>query len=76
MWGVHQRLAELWSLSKQRSLTAEEMSEFRICLDANMNKCWEVATLKNQSLLAHITKDNDWQFEICSELEEVYADFH
>ncbi|MEK3814229.1 DUF7667 family protein [Bacillus sp. FSL K6-1284] len=76
MWGVHQRLAELWSLSKQRRLTAEEMSEFRICLDANLNKCWKVAALKNQSLIAHMTKDDDWQHDVCSQLEEVYVDFH
>ncbi|WP_457851280.1 DUF7667 family protein [Bacillus paralicheniformis] len=52
------------------------MSEFRICLDANLNKCWKVAALKYQSLLALTTKDDDWQHDVCSQLGEVSVDFH
>lgn len=77
MWGVHQRLAELRNIEKNhRALTEEEKTELNICLDANLNLCRKVADLKNQSLLATMTKDNDWQFEICSQLEEIYTVFH
>lgn len=70
-------MAELWNIqSNERALTAEEMSELKICLDANMNKCRKVARLKNLSLLASQTDDTDWQHEICSQLEEIYVDFH
>ncbi|MED2978237.1 hypothetical protein P4284_16235 [Bacillus swezeyi] len=77
MWGVHQRLAELRNIEKNhRALTEEEKTELNICLDANLNLCRKVAYLKNQSLLATMTKDKDWQFEICSQLEEIYTVFH
>ncbi|MFZ8008244.1 MULTISPECIES: DUF7667 family protein [Bacillus subtilis group] len=77
MWGVHQRLAELRNIEKNhRALTEEEMSELKICLDANLNKCRKVAALKNLSLLASATNDTDWQHEICNQIEELYADFH
>ncbi|MCY8867360.1 hypothetical protein MOD76_19725 [Bacillus spizizenii] len=77
MWGVHQRLAELWNIqSNHRKLTEDEMREMKICLDANLNKCRKVATLKNLSLVASMTEDNEWQHEICSAIEKVYEDFH
>lgn len=77
MWVVHQRMAELWSIqSNERKLSDEEMSELKICLDANLNKCRKVANLKNLSLVASMTNDADWQHEICNQLEEIYADFH
>ena len=76
MWGVHQRMAELWNIqSNQRALTVEEMEELKICLDANLIKCRKVARLKNLSLLASQTDDVDWQHELCSQLDEIYADF-
>lgn len=77
MWGVHQRLAELWNIqNNHRKLTEDEMRELKICLDANLNKCRKVATLKNLSLVASMTEDTEWQHEICCAIERVYEDFH
>jgi hypothetical protein len=76
MWVVHDRMAEIWANTKSRELTKEEMKELKICLDANLNKCRKVAALKNLSFAAAMTGDQDWQFELCSKLEEIYSDFH
>jgi hypothetical protein len=74
MWVVHERMAELWQLSKQRSLNKEEQTELFHCMDANLNKCRKVAALKNLSLVASMTKDHDWLHEICKQLDEVYVE--
>jgi hypothetical protein len=76
MWVVHQRMAEIWEITKHRDLTEEEMTELKICLDANLNKCRQVAALKNLSLVASMTDDKEWLHEICAKLDELYADFH
>lgn len=71
MWVVHQRLAELWSVSKQRELTLAEMDEISHCLDANLKRAWDVAKLKNLSLVAYMVNDTDWQHSICKKLEKL-----
>ncbi|MEJ8548133.1 DUF7667 family protein [Brevibacillus borstelensis] len=71
MWIVHKRMAELYNINRKRQLTAKEMDEMALCLQANFNRVWEIATLKNLSMLAHMTNDVEWQHEICSKLEKI-----
>jgi len=71
MWIVHKRLAELYSVNRNRQLTDKEMDEMAICLQANFNRAWEVAKLKNMSYLAHMTNDVEWQHELCTKLDSL-----
>lgn len=72
MWSVHNRMAELWFINKKRPLTEDEEKEMCICLEANANKAWKLAKLKNLSLLASITNDTEELNRICRQIEEVY----
>jgi hypothetical protein len=69
MLGIHQRIAELWSASKRRTLTDQEVMEFDQCHAVNAKFCWKMAYLENMSLLASLTNDVDWQHEICRDIE-------
>lgn len=72
MWSVHQRLAELWHIhSNDRELTDEEKTDFKHCLDANLNKAWKLADLFNESLVASISEDDNWNLEICAKIDEI-----
>ncbi|QDX95863.1 hypothetical protein EEL30_22710 [Brevibacillus laterosporus] len=71
MWIVHQRMAELWVINKTRELTDSEMTEMSECLSANATRAWEVAKLKNLSVIASVTKDIEWQHELCARLEKI-----
>ncbi|MCR8987999.1 hypothetical protein ABE137_11470 [Brevibacillus laterosporus] len=71
MWVVHQRMAELWFINKTRELTDSEMDEMSHCLSANAKRVWEIAKLKNLSLVASLTNDTGWQHELCSKLEKI-----
>lgn len=66
---AHQRMAELRAKQKLHGLTSEEQKELDICLDWNVKYCWTVAMLYNQSLIASMTDDVDWQHHICAELD-------
>lgn len=72
MWSVHRRMAELWFIQKSRSLTKDEETELIHCLEANANKAWKLAKLKNLSLMASIVQDTDEQHRICAEMEKIY----
>ena len=67
---VYQRLAELRMKQKARGLTTDEQLEFDQCLDWNVRFCWSVALLLNQSLMASMTDDYEWQHEICGRLDD------
>ncbi|MED1789211.1 hypothetical protein P4V47_17265 [Brevibacillus laterosporus] len=71
MWIVHQRMAELWFINKTRELTDSELTEMSHCLRANAQRAWEIAKLKNLSLIASLTNDTDWQHELCSRIEKI-----
>lgn len=71
MHAFQQRLAELWTLSKQRSLTDQEQKEFDLCLDANASYAWKLVNLENMSLMASMTRDYDWLHEICQHIERL-----
>lgn len=70
MMPFHQRMAELWTIRKSRNLSKEEQAELNMCLEANANHIWNAIKLKNLSLLASITKDYEWQHDICAKLEK------
>lgn len=71
MLAVHERLAELYTFSLKRQLTAAERDEQQHCLHINAVYCWEMARLNNEALLAAGTQDPEWQQEISAQLLEV-----
>ncbi|TPG89699.1 hypothetical protein EEL32_06235 [Brevibacillus laterosporus] len=71
MWIVHQRMAEIWTINKTRELTGSEMTEMSQGLSANAKRAWEIAKLKNLSLIASLTKDIEWQHELYARLEKI-----
>lgn len=70
---IHQRIAELWTLNKRRQLTPDEMTEMQHCLAENAKYVWKMAYLENLSLMASMTKDTDWQHEVCLEIDYLQA---
>ncbi|WP_425414010.1 DUF7667 family protein [Paenibacillus daejeonensis] len=68
---IHERLAELWILRGTRELTDSERMDMEHCLAVNASYCRELANLRNMSLLASMTGDENWQYEICSEIERL-----
>ncbi|AIG27389.1 hypothetical protein BRLA_c030770 [Brevibacillus laterosporus LMG 15441] len=46
---------------------------FYILRQGNWNtfQPWEIAKLKNLSLIASMTNDIDWQHELCSRIEKI-----
>lgn len=71
MLSVHWRMAELWTLQKARGLTQDEQSELSACLHYNAIYARKLAALYNLSLAASMTKDTDWQHEICAQIEKL-----
>ena len=71
MLTIHERLAELYTISRRRPLSAAELTEQQHCLHANAVYCWEIGRLNNEALLAAQTEDTDWQQEISAQLFEV-----
>ncbi|MEK4854538.1 hypothetical protein NST04_32190 [Paenibacillus sp. FSL H7-0756] len=71
MLAVHQRLAELYTLSLKRPLAPAEQDELQHCLHVNTVYCWEMARLHIEALLAADTHDTGWQQEISAQLLEV-----
>lgn len=68
---IHQRLAELYTISRMRPLTPAELTEQQHCLHANSVYCWELSRLNMEEQLAAQTGDTAWQQEIHSQLAEV-----
>ncbi len=73
MLGIHQRMAELWTIQKKRILTAEEVHELNLCLEANAAFVWKLIKLRNLSLTASITGDTEWLHDLCLKIEELEA---
>lgn len=73
MWTVHKRIGELWyKHSIGKGLTEDDLSELKICLDANMRMVQKFADLQNLSYTASIIKDTEWQHEICAEIDKLH----
>lgn len=68
---IHQRLAELYTISRMRPLTPAELTEQQHCLHANAVYCWEISRLNLEEQLAEQTCDTAWQQEIHTQLAEV-----
>lgn len=71
MLPVHERLAELYTLSRKRELTASEETEQQQCLQVNATYCFEMARLQNQMELAEQTTDTQWHQDICAQMFEL-----
>lgn len=71
MLTIHERLAELYMISRKRMLTADEEIEQQHCLQANARYCWEMARLNNEANLAAHTADTQWQQDISAQMFEV-----
>ncbi|MFD0677671.1 MULTISPECIES: DUF7667 family protein [unclassified Paenibacillus] len=69
MLSVHWRLAELWTLGRQRELTEDEQSEVSACLHYNAIFARKLSSLYNLSMAASISNDIEWQHEICKQIE-------
>ncbi|MEC0134693.1 MULTISPECIES: hypothetical protein [Paenibacillus] len=71
MLPVHERLAELFTLSRRRQLTAAEETEQQQCLQINATYCYEMARLQNEIQLAEQTADLQWHQDICAQMFEL-----
>lgn len=72
MFYFNKRLGELYLEGKKRTLTGEEQSEMRHCLEMNMKMMLQIENLKSLSLLATDTEDYDWLHQITAELDKLY----
>jgi len=69
---VAERLLELLVIKEcYRPLTEMEQREYNESLQWMMNYMWRMATLKNLSMMAHMSGDTDWLHEICAEIERL-----
>ncbi|PZE21030.1 DUF7667 family protein [Paenibacillus xerothermodurans] len=71
MLSVHWRLAELWTIQQKRALSEDEQSEMNACLHYNAVFARKLAGLYNQSLLASMSKDTEWQHDICAQIDKL-----
>ena len=76
MMHIHQRIAELWEKkNSDAGLTADERSEFAMCLDLNVTYAWKMARLENLSYVAYSTGDMDWLHDICAEIDKLEEEY-
>jgi hypothetical protein len=68
---VQQRLAELWVRNQRIGLTDDEVKELDHCMKLNWKYVWRLAFLENMSLMASMTNDVDWHFEVCRDIDEL-----
>lgn len=68
---VAERFIELCIHEKNRRLSIVERFEKQECLKYLERRFWELAKLKNLSLMAGMTEDVDWQHELCAEIEKL-----
>jgi hypothetical protein len=66
---VYMRMAELYQKRKHGTIRADELVELDHCMQLNLDHCWKKIILRNLSLAAHMTNDNEWQHEICAKIE-------
>lgn len=65
--GIHQRIAELWVVSKIRTLNDEEQEEWELCNNANVNNCWKEAYEYNMAIMDLMISDVNYEDEISLE---------
>lgn len=71
-----QRIAELHLLSKQRSLTFNEIVELNHCMNANSDYWLRMAYLENWSLVHYMIDDFDAVQNVCGEIERMKESLH
>ena len=71
MWALHRMMAELYHKKKTGTATRRDLKELDMCLEANMNMAWRISRLENLSLIASLIDDDNWQHEICAEIDEL-----
>ncbi|MEK4195955.1 hypothetical protein NYE59_22960 [Paenibacillus sp. FSL L8-0323] len=69
MLSVLLRLAEIFHINLNGPLTLEEAKELQYCLRENARYCWESLMIDNQSRLASVTHDHEWQLALQGKLE-------
>ncbi len=75
MLPIHQRLADLWNLQKNRPLTNEELDEMTLCMEANMNFAFKLSNLYNMSGLASKIDDLDWLDECLIAIDKLEIEY-
>lgn len=68
---VVDRFVELMVVESYRPLNNQELVELAESFEYLKRRQERLWTLKNLSLLAHMTNDTEWQHEICAEIERV-----
>jgi hypothetical protein len=72
---AHERLAELYEISRSRFLTDKEDDEMWMCMKVNFNVMREIGFIKSESLVARTFDNTDWQHDICARIEAVSKKF-
>jgi len=71
MWLLHKMIAELWNKQKNGTATKDDIKELELCMEANMNMVLKLTKLENESLLASMTNDKEWQNDICANIDKL-----
>lgn len=72
---AHERLAELFNVSKERELTEAEQKEQEMCLQVNAKVFNRMTELKSMSLLAYQLNDVEWHHNVCADIEQFSKQF-
>lgn len=68
---VQERFIELCVLSDDRVLNAMEYKEIKESFQVVKKRYWDMDKLRNLSYMASEKKDDDWQHEICSRIDQL-----
>ena len=71
MLELHKMIAELWQKKKHGIATKNDNHDFERCMNAWSNIVWKITCLENESKIAGLTNDLDWQHEVCAKLDEL-----
>ena len=68
---VAERFIELAAAMQYRSLTLQELREWRESYKYLTMRQWQISKLKEMSYLAYVPGDTEWHHEICAQLEKL-----
>lgn len=72
---AHERLAELYMISRSRFLSDEEDDEMWMCLKMNAAIMREIGFIQSESNMAHTLDDVEWQHKIRERIEAISKKF-
>ncbi|MEK5469290.1 hypothetical protein MKY64_30260 [Paenibacillus sp. FSL R7-0210] len=72
---AHERLAELYEISRSRFLTDKEDDEMWLCMKINFNVMRELGFIKSESQMAYEIENTEWQHAICARIEAISKKF-